>query len=184
MGLPEKPLNKIPALTDDQVSPKILELWKQGPMVLNINRLVAHAESAYRPCMSLGFRLLAKAELPARCRELAILRIAHLRGAAYEWHHHVRLARNLGFSKAEIQAVREPEPGTCFHEAERAVLRCTDALLRSGRAPEELLAELRTHLSDRQVVELILSVGYWNMIAMLIVNAGVELEEEEDAPRD
>jgi len=172
-------LTKIPVLTNTQASPRIQELWSKAPFVLNINRLVAHAESAYKPCMSLGLKLLTRAELPARYRELVILRIAHRHGARYEWSHHERIARNLGFTEEEIQGVRETDPSACFSDLDRAVLRFADELICHARAPDELSARLREHLSDRQMVELILSIGYWNMIAMLIVNAGVELEEQE-----
>ena len=170
-------MSKIPYLTEEEVAPRIREYWEKAPFVLNINRVAAHAEAAYRPCLAMGFKLLTKAELPHRLRELAILRIAHLRDARYEWEHHVRLAQTLGFSENEIEGVKNPEQADCFPDLEQAVLHFTDELIQGKKASDTNMEKLEKNLSHRQIVELILSVGYWNMIAMLIVNAGVELEK-------
>jgi 4-carboxymuconolactone decarboxylase len=171
-------VSRIPCLDDSQVAPQIRDLWEKAPFVLNINRLVAHAQTAYKPCMSLGARLLTRAELPARLRELAILRIAHLRGARYEWNHHVSIARNAGITDEEISGVREGTDAPSFSDLDRDVLSFTDELVRHARASEATFEKLRAHLSDREMVELMISVGYWNMIAMLIVNTGLEMEQE------
>lgn len=170
-------MNKIPFLTEKDVSPRIREYWEKAPFVLNINRVAAHAESAYKSCMAMGLKLLTKAELPHRLRELAILRIAHLRDAGYEWEHHVRIARTLGFTESDIQGVKTLETSSCFSDLEKAVLRFTDELVQGKKASDAVMKILEENLTHRQRVELILSVGYWNMIALLIVNAGIELEE-------
>jgi len=170
-------LSKIPYLTEDEVHPRILDYWENSPIVLNINRVVAHAETVYKQCMGMGVKLMLKADLPARLRELAILRIAHLCDAHYEWEHHVRLAKGLGFSDEEVESTKDWENASCYSDLDKLVLRFTDEVSQNVKASEETFNALAKQLSHRQVVELILSIGYWSMIARLLVNTGVELED-------
>ena len=171
-------LPKVPYLAANEVSAQIQSFWEKAPFVLNINRVVAHAESAYKNCMALGLKLLTRAELPDRLRELAILRIAHLCHADYEWTHHARIAKSLGMTEEEIQGVRDVAQADCFSQLDQTVLAFTDEITFKAKAADNTFATLKKHLSDRQVVELILSVGYWNMIARLIVNIGIDLEDK------
>src|SRR5512135_2108655 len=54
-------------------------------------------------------RLLLRSTLPARLRELAILRVARRSGCAYEWAHHTKIAAKAGLSEAEIEAAGKGE---------------------------------------------------------------------------
>src|SRR5437763_16217165 len=72
---------------------------------LNIFRMVANAETAFRPWLALGGALLSSLELDPRLRELAILRVGKLERAEYEWVQHVPLAGSVGASEPEIAAI-------------------------------------------------------------------------------
>ncbi len=171
-------MGRIPYLTEDEVTPRIREFWEKSPVILNINRVAAHAESVYKQSMGMGAMLMLKAELPARVRELAILRIAHLCKAEYEWEHHARLAVGIGFAEEEVEAVKDWENADCLDERDKLALRFTDEVVLNVRASDETYSKMAENLSHRQMVELILSIGYWSMIARLIVNADIELEKE------
>ena len=77
---------------------------------LNVFRMMAAAPASFRPLLDLALSILVKAELPARDREIAVLRVAHVTGSKYEWTQHERLARNLGLGDREIEAIRSEEP--------------------------------------------------------------------------
>ncbi|MGV7852262.1 carboxymuconolactone decarboxylase family protein, partial [Mycobacterium kansasii] len=64
-----------------------------------------------------NIHLLFDSTLPPRVRELAILRIAHRRGCAYEWAHHVALARKAGIGEDEVAAVRRGDAVDAFERA-------------------------------------------------------------------
>src|SRR4051794_25598843 len=73
---------------------------------LNVFRMVAHAETAFRPWMRFGGALLGAAQLDAVLRELAILRVARLTpGADYEWVQHVPIALTCGATDEQIAAL-------------------------------------------------------------------------------
>ena len=65
----------------------------------NVFRTLAHADAAFPPLMALTASLWNDASLSQRHRELAILRTARLVDSAYEWMHHIEVARMVGISE-------------------------------------------------------------------------------------
>src|SRR5882724_10207156 len=94
---------------------------------LNIFRIVAHAETAFRPLLRFGGALLQAAELDARLRELAILRVSRMTpGAQYEWVQHVPIALAVGCTQDQVDALAADDTeAACFSDDERLVLRFT-----------------------------------------------------------
>jgi len=145
---------------------------------LNIFRMVANAETAFRPWLRLGGALLSSLELDARLRELAILRVGQLERAEYEWVQHVPIARSVGATDAEIAAIeRDDVESEDLDAATRAVLRFTTEAVRDVRVSDEALAEVRERgLSPRQVVELLLVISYYMGVARVAESAGIEVD--------
>jgi AhpD family alkylhydroperoxidase len=117
--------------------------------------------------------LLYSSTLPARIRELAILRVAHRRDCAYEWAHHVDLAKREGISDDEIAAVRRGEAADKF---ERAVLTGVDELDEKSQLSDQTWAALGERLDDRQRMDYIFTVGCYTLLAMAFNTFGVQLE--------
>ena len=89
-----------------------------GPTPLNIFRTLAHAETCLRPALRLGQAILTRQELDAVLRELAILRVAQLTGAQYEWVQHVAIGRAVGVTGDQVAALeREDVEAECFATA-------------------------------------------------------------------
>lgn len=145
---------------------------------LNIFRMVANAETAFRPWLRLGGALLSSLELDARLRELAILRVGQLERAEYEWVQHVPIARSVGATDAEIAAIeRDDVESEDLDAATRAVLRFTTQAVRDVRVSDEALAEVREQgISPRQVVELLLVISYYMGVARVAESAGIEVD--------
>jgi len=144
---------------------------------LNIFRMLAHAEKLMRGFGQLGSAILGRATLDPRLRDLAILRVARRSPAAYEWQQHVPIARATGASETEIAALeRDDCDAPCFGARERALLRFTDELLAAPRASDDALAAMRAAFSDEELCEVILTVGYYMMVARFLETTGVDLE--------
>ena len=144
---------------------------------LNINRMMAHAENSVRHFMRLGNSLLTQAKLDARLREIVILRIAKLCDSRYEWYQHEIMARQVGVSEQQIEALRldRPDPSV-FNDQERAILRYTEEVTANVKASPEVFEELSQILSQQELVELTLTIGFYNMVAQFLENTGVEIE--------
>ena len=168
---------RLPYVDPAQASPPVREALEALPP-LNIFRTVAHAETAVRPLLRLGGAILGQGELDPRRRELVILRTAAVTGAEYEWVQHQAIARGVGASEEQIAAVRAGELGAVsLDEDDRLVLRCAEELLTNDAIGEATFAAARDRLSDREVVELILAVGYYRMLAGLMNSAGIDIDE-------
>ncbi|OSC39935.1 carboxymuconolactone decarboxylase family protein [Mycobacterium decipiens] len=129
----------------------------------------------------LGFNihLLFASTLPPRIRELAILRIAHRRDCAYEWTHHVTLARKAGLGEDEIAAVRRGCNSWAADDFERAVLTGVDELDEKSRLSDETWATLGEHMDDPQRMDFVFTVGCYALLAMAFNTFGVEVEPDD-----
>lgn len=146
---------------------------------LNIFRMLTHAETLMRGFGQLGTAILGRTALDPRLRELVILRVARRSPAAYEWQQHVPIARATGASDAEIAALERGDlDDPCFGARERAILRFTDELLAGPRASDEALVAMRVAFSDREVCEVILTIGFYMMVARFLETTGVDLETD------
>jgi len=111
--------------------------------------------------------------LPDRIRELAVLRVAHRRQCAYEWTHHANMAKRLGVTDDEIEAVRR---GEAVDDFERAVIVGVDELDEKSQLSDETWAALGTRLDDRQRMDYVFTVGCYTTLAMAFNTFGVEVE--------
>ncbi len=148
------------------------------PAKLNIFRISALAERNFEPMMRLGGTILARQQLAGNLRELAILRVARLSKAEYEWVQHVPIAEMVGCTKEQIAALeRDDADAACFDEKERAVLAFTDEVVQSVRPSDETLAALKKYCPDREVMELTIAIGFYMLMARIMVVSGIELDE-------
>lgn len=125
--------------------------------------LVRHPKMA-REFLTYNAFLLQRGELPIRLRELAVLRIAHLRRSVFFWGEHHRIARAGGLSDDEIARLARGNDGFDGHDL--VVLEATDELLAAGRAAPETWQRLVDELGTHQAMELIFVVGTYAMLAM------------------
>jgi 4-carboxymuconolactone decarboxylase len=167
---------KIPLPIDDDLDPEHRELLANLPP-LNVFRMVAGAPRAVRPFLALGSAVLSSA-LDARRREIAVLRVAHATQAPYEWAQHEQLARNVGVSAAEIEAVGGEEPVASLDEECNLICRVADEVSRDVRLSDEALEQIIDRYGPREAAELILLVSYYNMVSRFLESTRVEVESE------
>ncbi len=128
-----------------------------------IGLLVRHPKMA-RVFLNFNGFLLQRGELPARLRELTILRVAQNRRSAYEWGQHVRMAARNDITDDDIARLAR---GTDeFEGADRLVLEATDELLAEGHARWETWQALVEALGEHAAMEFIFVVGVYALSAM------------------
>jgi AhpD family alkylhydroperoxidase len=132
--------------------------------LLNIYRLLLHSP----PLASAWFDLLNavrwKTKLDGRLREIVIIRIAYLNDGQYCLVQHIpALALADGMTLVECDALAEWRATSLFSESERAALAFTDAMTRDIRVPDDVFADVRRHFDERQIVELSVLIGAYNM---------------------
>ncbi|QNP76154.1 carboxymuconolactone decarboxylase family protein [Streptomyces roseirectus] len=109
--------------------------------------------------------------LDADIRELAILRVAALNGAAYEWDAHQPVALRAGLSRHQTDALRgaAEDAAPLLTPAQRCALAYTDAMTRAVDVPDEVFDRLRSHFDDRRIVELTAVIATYNLVSRFLV---------------
>jgi alkylhydroperoxidase family enzyme len=134
---------------------------------------------AYFPFLQ---HLLYAGLLEPRLRELAILRVAWLRQAEYEWTQHVLISRGAGVTDAEISRLTGEIDGD-WDPVEACVIRAADELLGSARISDATWAGLEPRLGVKGLIELIHVIGNYDLIAMFMNSTGLQLEADVEGLR-
>jgi 4-carboxymuconolactone decarboxylase len=112
--------------------------------------------------------------IPPRVRELAILRVAVLNDAPYEFDMHVPHARAAGMSDAAIAAVRETPVSEAWDALDRQVIQLTDAMTRDIKVPDAVFDPLLTHFGPQQMLELTATIAAYNMVSRFLTVLRIE----------
>ncbi len=170
----EKP--RLAPLDPDEIDPEIRERFGNGP-ILNIFRTLAHYPKLMKRWLVFGNHVLSKNTLTPRDRELVILRVGWLRKAEYEWAQHVAIALDSGLTREEIDRVPEGAEAPVWSESEATLLKAVDELLEDAFIEDETWQALSRHFSKEQIIDLIFTVGQYNLVSMALNSLGVQLEE-------
>lgn len=171
-------MTRIPYATDDQFE----ELTRharppEDATSINSLRMLAHTPAIGSAVLRLIYTILTKADIDLGLRELVILRVAQHCRASYVRIQHTELARAVGVTDAQIAALERGDmPADLFSKRERAVLELTDEVLRGPQVSDRVFGELRDELTSSEVVELLLTIGYFRMIGGLLTTLDVELD--------
>lgn len=171
-------MQRIPLVDVETAPEEVRSALAALPVQLNIFRMMAHAPTSFRPLMRLGASILSAQQLDPELREYAILLAAKAYDGRYEWIQHVPIAEATGASPEQLAAIERGDlAGACFDEKERAFLAFVDESARDVRCSDATFAALRKHFSDREIVETILTIGYYQMLARLTEVTDTELDE-------
>ncbi|MCB1748839.1 MAG: carboxymuconolactone decarboxylase family protein [Gammaproteobacteria bacterium] len=170
---------RIEPLAPEQWSPEVADIM--APFVAagtdhNVFRTMANYPALMRRWLVFANHVLMKSSLPARERELVILRIGYLCGAGYEWGQHVVIARRCGLDEAGIASARSGPDTPGIPELDRLLLRATDELHADAFISDATWNALAAHLSTEQLMDLVFAVGQYNLVSMALNSFGVQLD--------
>lgn len=139
--------------------------------------LGVHAELAGR-MRPLGAGILGHGLVEPWLREVMIHRTCARCGAEYEWGvHAVFYGKPMGFSDEQLTAsVHGDWDDPIWSDAERSVVRLADELHDTADVQDDTFAELRCHFTPEQIIELIVTSGWYHTISYVINTARVGLE--------
>jgi alkylhydroperoxidase family enzyme len=160
----------------------MLEKWmppNSGLEPLRLFRTLAVHEDLASRMRPLGAGILGHGLVAPRLREVMIHRTCALCGAEYEWGvHAVAFGKPLGLSDEQLASTAHGDADDgVWSDAEAAVFRLADELHASGSVSDELFAELERHFPAAQIVELVVTAGWYHTISFVVNAARVEPEE-------
>jgi alkylhydroperoxidase family enzyme len=138
---------------------------------------------AYHPALATAYHhlighALFGTTISLRQRELLILRVAHLRQATYEWAQHVFLAGEVGIAPEEVARVSTGPDAEGWSPLERALLTAVDELVADACLGEPTHAQLVSELDAQQVMDVVFTVGAYDVLAMFLRTFDVPLDED------
>jgi len=171
---------RIAPLGDDQMDADQKELV--APMaatgrVLNIFRTLIHAPKAARGFLAWGNYVLSRRnDLPAREREIVILRTGFLCKSGYEWTQHKAIGLRDGLTEAEIEAIKAGADAPGWSAADKALIRAADELHHDQFITDATWAALKAHFSDKQCMDVVFTTGQYTQVSMILNSFGVQLD--------
>ena len=174
MTAPRIPLLSVEAATRAAVQFGIDER-KAGASIYRV--LLRHPQFA-KQVNDVVEMLMNESTLEPRLRELIIMRIGWLKKGIYEWSQHWWIASRLGVEERDLLAVREWQAHDHWSSLERAIFRATDETVARGTVSQATWDDCATHfITERERIDLIATIGVWNMMSEVLTSLTVPLEE-------
>jgi 4-carboxymuconolactone decarboxylase len=170
---------RIPPVGDDEMDEETRVLLEEVRLpdaeALNIFATLVRHPGLFRRWMPFAGKLLA-GKLPARDRELLILRTAWRCRSPYEWGQHVRLAKAAEISDEEINRIVAGPDAPGWEPFDRTLLNAADELHDDSGITDATWSALAARYDERQVIEVPMLVGQYHMVAFTLNSLGVERE--------
>ena len=151
---------------------------------LNVYRALANAEKVFTGWMLAGRAALTSKVLPVRLRELVVLRTAYLMDCNYELGQHRDVARTVGVSVDEINAITSESDWKVadFNSLELAVLHLTTELLTTRCVSASVFDQVHTALGSEATVEVLMVIARYSGLALMLNALDVDLDESARLP--
>jgi AhpD family alkylhydroperoxidase len=143
----------------------------------NVFRAIAHAPAVLAASLTYGAALRNETEIDSKLRELAILGVAHAAGVKYAIAHHSGPAVLHGATDEQLADIENFETSDAFDNRERAVIRLAYESTRSVHVSDAVWNAASVHFSDKELVELVLNIAYYNNGVRIMGMLDIELEE-------
>jgi len=148
-----------------------------GPTALNIYRTLGRHPKLLKRWGVFGAHVLYKNSLPARERELLILRTGWLCQSEYEWGQHVLIGRASGVTDEEMVRIKKGPDAQGWSEVDSALLRATDELHSDSMISDATWQTLAAHFNEEQLIDVVFTVGQYHTVSMALNTLGVQLDE-------
>jgi alkylhydroperoxidase family enzyme len=163
---PPEPRHPFPEPRDDR------------PKGLNVLGTLAVHPALARAFHTFNGHVLFATTLSVRQRELLVLRVAALRDAEYEWAQHAVLAADAGIDADEVARVKDGPGARGWSPLDAALLRAADELVADAAIGDATWFALAAELDERQLMDVVFTVGAYDALAMAFGSFGVELDDD------
>ncbi len=181
MGNPE-PLAapRVAPVAPERATPeqkKFLDAWPASMSRLNVVRTFVVNPQLAEAWQAFSVYVLRTSTLPPRDREILILRIGWLNQSRYEFTHHVRVAKGAGLTDAEVDQVKAGADAAGWSEFDAALVRAADQLRANSFIDDQVWALLKSRYDDKQLMDVVVTVGQYNLISWYLNTLGTPLED-------
>jgi 4-carboxymuconolactone decarboxylase len=175
-------------LAQPRIEPVEKESWSEAQRTLfepierrgrmfNVHKTMANHTALARDWLTFATYILRDNSLPPRDREILILRIGRLCHAEYEWAQHARIGKRAGLTDDDLRRIFEGPDAAGLSEHDRLLLLAADELKADAFVTDTTWNGLMKTYDTRQMMDLVFTVGEYNMVSMALNSFGVQLDE-------
>ncbi len=182
--MPTDPSSPAPRPTAPRVAPiteldgELTEILANALTVdgspLNIFATMGHHPKLLKRFNLLGGYLLNKGLIPAREREIVILRVGWNAQAVYEFGQHTLIGKQTGLTDEEIAAIAGGSHE--WNADDQALIDLADDLCRDDVVSADTWARLG-RWNDAERIELVIVAGFYRLVSGFLNTFGVQLDE-------
>jgi alkylhydroperoxidase family enzyme len=164
-------------LTKSDLAPENQDLLARD---IALYRILAHSPGGARAFHGLGRYIRFGSKLDPRLRELAILQVGYLARSPYEYSHHIKIGYEFGVSEDDIRALIDETAGksTQLDLLTKTVLRGAREMTSDMAMSESTFDELRQHLSEEHLLDLVLTIAFYNGVVRVLATMQIDVEPD------
>jgi len=168
---------RVPYVDKSGLAPENQDLLARN---ITLHRALAHSPNGLRAFGGLGQFIRHKSRLDPRLRELAILQVGYLARAPYEWSHHVKIGRDFGVTDDDIHALIAETAGRSskLEPLAKLVLKAAREMTNDLAITEATFAALAEDLDKERLVDLIITIAFYNAVVRLLGSLQIDVEPE------
>jgi alkylhydroperoxidase family enzyme len=148
----------------------------------SLYRLLLHSPTFTLGWLDFSNAVRFRGTLGAPLQELVILRVGLSLRASYEWSQHVVIARRAGVTDAQIDDLGSFADSPHFSEREKAALAYAVVVTEQVRVPDAVFERVRAHFSAQEIVELTITVGFYNNVCRFLIALQLDTEPGLEPP--
>ena len=169
---------RIPPLPAEERDEQAEELvgGAMGGQATNIFDTLVRHPGLFRKWMPFGGKLL-NGKLPAREREILVLRTGWRCQAVYEWGQHAIIGKAAGLTDEELERLTAAADAPGWNPLDAALVRAADELHDDACITDATWATLAEHYDEMQLIEIPMVVGQYHLVSFTLNSLGVQRED-------
>jgi 4-carboxymuconolactone decarboxylase len=155
----------------------LLEPFEKTGQLYNVFSTMGNHPALATDWLTFASHVLRRNSLPPRDREILILRIGWLCQSEYEWAQHVRIGKSVSLTDDDIRRIAAGPDAPALDDHDRLLLRAVDELHDDAFISNVTWDALAKSYDTRQMMDLVFTVGQYNLVSMALNSFGVQLDE-------
>ena len=145
---------------------------------LNIFGTIAHHPRLLKRFMTFAGLFLNKGFLPAREREIVILRVGWNCQSVYEFGQHTIIGERVGLSLDEVAALTRDVDAEQWSDNDSHLIAMADELCADNCVSDATWQALAQTWNEAELVELVMVAGVYRLVSGFLNTMGVELDAD------
>ena len=170
------------SLIDEHTNPELQPLigkirGGRGGRMLNIYKMLLHSPALAERWLDQVSAVRWQTDLDGKLREIVIIRVGMLNRVEYVVKAHVPMhALREGLTPEQCEALADWQASPLFDDAQRAALAYADSMTQQIQVPEAIFAKLKDYYTEKQIVELTVLIGTYNMHTRVLQALEIDAE--------